>query len=399
MVRILIAEDSLTVAMILQKIFATDETCQVIGTARNGKEAVEKVKLLRPDIVTMDIRMPIMDGFEATKQIMMQCPTPILVISASVGKDDLSVAFNAIRAGALDIVEKPKGNLAMDYEYIGKDLIKKVKTLAGVKVFHHMSAGVMRSKDFSRNNKPFSSDTQEVKVSPGQQASALLNCEPQQNFKESKKREEYSVRKQLLNASIIPRKPVELVAVASSTGGPSALLKTLKPLPANFPVPIVIVQHICEGFGQGFVDWLNKECAITIRTAERGETMMPGNVYVAPDAYHTLIDPGGVIRLSKSMPVGGLRPCATLMMESAAKIFKSALMGVILTGMGRDGADGMKAIKDQGGVTLAQSPETCVVFGMPKEAIEIGAIDKVVSIDKMGYEIMSALKMDVNVSV
>jgi two-component system chemotaxis response regulator CheB len=398
MVRILIAEDSLTVAMILQKIFATDESCQVIGTARNGKEAVEKVKLLRPDIVTMDIRMPVMDGFEATKQIMMQCPTPILVISASVGKDDLSVAFNAIRAGALDIVEKPKGNLAMDYEYIGKDLIKKVKTLADVKVFHHMSTGLMRGKDLPKINKPSVNDTQEIKLTKNRQISTIT-CDSQQAVKDTLKREEYVIKKQLLINNLVALKPLDLIAIASSTGGPSALLKTLKPLPSNFPVPIIIVQHICEGFGQGFVDWLNKECVINIKTAERGETLSPGNVYVAPDGYHTLIDSGPVIRLSKSMPVGGLRPCATLMMESASKIYKSSMMGVILTGMGRDGADGMKAIKDQGGLTLAQSPETCVVFGMPKEAIEIGAVDKVVPIDKMGYEILNVLKIDANLSV
>ncbi len=398
MVRILIAEDSLTVAMILQKIFATDENCQVIGTARNGKEAVEKVKMLRPDIVTMDIRMPVMDGFEATKQIMMQCPTPILVISASVGKEDLSVAFNAIRAGALDIVEKPKGNLAMDYEYIGKDLIKKVKMLSGVKVFHHMSNSRVRGKELTITNKPPMTDTQEIKMTPNRMA-AVNACEQAPGQKEQAKAEKYAIKKQLLLSNLIPSKPVELIAIASSTGGPSALLKTLKPLPANFPVPIVIVQHICEGFGQGFVDWLNKECALTVKTADRGEALAPGTAYVAPDGYHTLIDPGPVIRLSKSMPIAGLRPNATLMMESAAKVIKSGTLGVILTGMGRDGADGMKSIKDQGGLTLAQSPETCIVFGMPKEAIEIGSVDKVVSIDKMGYEILSILKLDASMSV
>lgn len=397
MVRILIAEDSLTVTMILQKIFATDESCQVIGTARNGKEAVEKVKLLRPDIVTMDIRMPVMDGFEATKQIMLQCPTPILVISASVGKDDLNVAFNAIRAGALDIVEKPKGNLAMDYEYIGKDLIKKVKMLAGVKVFHHVSSNLTRPKDSGRSSKASQdSHKNRLVVSSGQQSPS---CEPLPTVREQTRQERYSIKKQLLVSSLAPVSPIELIAVASSTGGPSALLKMLKPLPANFPVPMVIVQHICEGFGPGFVEWLNKECAIHVKTAERGETLQPGIVYVAPDGYHTLIDPGLVVRLSKSMPVGGLRPSATLMMESAAKALKSGVMGIILTGMGRDGADGMKAIKEQGGLTLAQSPETCVVFGMPKEAIEIGAIDKVVPIDKMGYEIISILKLDNTVPV
>ncbi len=396
MVRILIAEDSLTVTMILQKIFATDESCQVIGTARNGKEAVDKVKLLRPDIVTMDIRMPVMDGFEATKQIMLCCPTPILVISASVGKDDMDVAFNAIRAGALDIVEKPKGNLAMDYEYIGRDLIKKVKMLAGVKVFHHITP-TGKNKDIPRPVRTLRTEAPPVK--PVNNQPAVTVQDQQTLYKDSLRAEEFIIRKQLLTKILVPARPVEIIAIASSTGGPSALLKILKLLPKNLSVPVVIVQHICEGFGQGFVDWLNKECAVTVKTAERGELLQPGTVYVAPDGYHTLIDPGKVVRLSKSMPVSGLRPCATLMMESVARIFKGGSMGIILTGMGRDGADGIKAIKEQGGLTIAQSPETCVVFGMPKEAIELGVVDKVVPIEKIAGEIISVLKLDTTATV
>ncbi len=365
MPKILIAEDSPTVTMILQKIFATDDECQVIGAARNGKEAVEKVKLLRPDIVTMDIRMPIMDGFEATKLIMTHYPTPILVISASVGKDDLNIAFNAIRAGALDIVEKPKGNLAMDYEYIGRDLIRKVKILAGVKVFHHMA----RPKDLG------------VKKSALELRTAVSSSK--EAAKEITKETGRSVFPKISFAS----KPPEIIAIAASTGGPSALLKILKTVPENFSAPIVIVQHICEGFGQGFVDWLNKECSLNVKTAERGERLTAGNVYIAPDGFHLLIDPGKIVRLSKSMPVNGLRPCATLMMESAAHVCGAATVGVILTGMGRDGADGIKAIKEAGGLTIAQSPETCVVFGMPKEAIELGVVDKILAVERIAYEL------------
>ncbi|MBX7152934.1 chemotaxis-specific protein-glutamate methyltransferase CheB [bacterium] len=379
MIKILIAEDSMTVTMILQKIFASEEEFQVIGTARNGKEAVEKVRLLRPDIVTMDIRMPVMDGFEATKQIMTICPTPILVISASVGKDDLNIAFNAIRAGALDIVEKPKGNLAMDYEYIGRDLIKKIKILSGVKVFHHVSSVTTRGTE----KKP-------LEPSPGKQSARSSMTDT----REFSKADLIKFDRSLYTRILRPIRPIELVAVASSTGGPSALLKILKNLPPNFSVPVAIVQHICDGFGQGFVDWLNKECPITVKTAERGETMTAGNVYIAPDGYHMLVDPGKVVRLSKSMPINGLRPCATLMMDSAAKSLGSSVMGVILTGMGRDGADGMKTIKEHGGLTLAQNQESCVVFGMPKEAIELGVVDKVVSIDKMAEELLQVIKVE-----
>ncbi len=368
MIKVFIAEDSLTVTMILQKIFASDEEIQVIGTARNGKEAVEKVRMLRPDIVTMDIRMPVMDGFEATKQIMTASPTPILVISASVGKEDMNVAFNAIRAGALDIVEKPKGNLAMDYENIGRDLIKKIKILAGVKVFHHVSS-----------------------------VSKATTLPPPAVEKKSPAKGSREIRKEdvvLASRRTTLGRPVELIAIASSTGGPSALMKILKNLPEDLPVPIVIVQHICEGFGQGFVDWLNKECAIHVKTAERGEILNAGTVYVAPDGYHLLIDPGKVVRLSRSMPVSGLRPCATLMMESVAKHLGASTIGVVLTGMGRDGADGLKSIKDAGGLNIAQNRDTCVVYGMPKEAIEMGVIDKVLPIDRIAEELLSLIQAE-----
>lgn len=364
MIKVFIAEDSLTVTMILQKIFASDEDIQVIGTARNGKEAVDKVRMLRPDIVTMDIRMPVMDGFEATKQIMTLCPTPILVISASVGKEDMNIAFNAIRAGALDIVEKPKGNLAMDYENIGRDLIKKIKILAGVKVFHHVSSAV-------RPRKTAPEETAAVQV-------------PVKQIHASRREEKHK--------KLSLSRPVEVVAIASSTGGPSALMKILRHLPADLSCPVVIVQHICEGFGQGFVDWLNKECAIHIKTAERGEMLMPGTVYVAPDGYHLLIDPGKIVRLSKSMPINGLRPCATLMMESVARHMGAATIGVILTGMGRDGADGMKAIKEAGGATIAQNQETCVVYGMPREAVELGVVDKILPIERIAEEVLTAVR-------
>ncbi len=385
MIKILIAEDSPTVTMILQKIFATDDECQVIGTATNGKEAVEKARVLRPDIVTMDIRMPIMDGFEATKQIMRHHPTPILVISASVGKDDLNITFNAIRAGALDIVEKPKGNLAMDYEYIGKDLIKKVKILSGVKVFHHMSGALTRTPVEKAN---------EPKATSGVHRSPRPTTGKHPVSGKTGKDDYSQYYKMAKGKHALPAQPIEAVAIASSTGGPSALLKILKNLPPSFPAPIVVVQHICEGFGQGFVDWLNKECPLTVKAAERGEMLAPGTVFVAPDSYHLLIDPGRVVRLSKSMPVNGLRPNATMMMESIARTVGAGTLGVILTGMGRDGAEGMKLIKEAGGMTIAQSPESCVVFGMPKEAIDLGVIDKILPIERIAGEMTQLLNVD-----
>jgi two-component system chemotaxis response regulator CheB len=350
MIKILIAEDSLTITSILQKIFTTDKELFVIGTAKNGKEAVEKTKTLKPDVVTMDIRMPLMDGFEATKEIMTSCPTPILVISASA-VSDATVAFNAIKAGALDVVEKPKGNLTTDYEGMGSELIRKVKLISGIKVFHHVSSARLQTQTTTAKK--------EVII-------------PQEEKAKSNK--------------------VEIVAIASSTGGPSALLKVFKDLPKDFPVPILVVQHISHGFGQGFVDWLNKECKINIKTAERSEKVEAGTIYVAPDDFHMLISEGGIIRLNKSLPIYGLRPAADITIESVAEIYGKNAMGVILTGMGRDGATGLKKIKDKGGVTVAQDESTCVVFGMPKEAIMMGAIDHVLPIDNIAETMIKIVK-------
>ncbi len=270
----------------------------------------------------------------------------------------------------------------MDYEYIGKDLIKKVKILSGVKVFHHMSGQLVRSS---------TGRTGDVHRSAGHRADTGSKRTPGSQVQKDLTRTDYARFLVGRGKRLVPIKPVEVVAIASSTGGPSALLKILKGLPASFPVPVVIVQHICEGFGQGFVDWLNKECALTIKTADRGEPLQAGSVYVAPDGFHVLIDPGRTVRLSKSMPVNGLRPNATLMMESAAKVYGAAVLGIILTGMGRDGADGMREIKAAGGLTLAQSPESCVVFGMPKEAIELGVVDKVLPVERMADEILKVI--------
>lgn len=344
MTKVLIAEDSPTIRNLLQKILSSSPDIEVIDTASNGKEAVEKTIRLRPDLVTMDIRMPIMNGFEATREIMRRAPTPILVISASVNSDDLKITFNAIQAGALDIIEKPRGGLRQNYEEMAAKIIRKVKVISGVKVFHHFSKKTVEKRQNENGTKY---------TSP-------------------------AVRNGLQQRSgDIP----EIVCIAASTGGPGALSTVLKDLPADFPVPIVVVQHITNGFGEGFVSWLNNICKMSVKSVKAGIGIEPGTIYVAPDDYHLLVGPDKKFRLNKSLPVSGLRPYATYLLNSLAEYFGDRTMGIILTGMGRDGSDGIKSIKLAGGVTVAQNEESCIVFGMPKEAIAMGVVDYVLDLE------------------
>lgn len=340
MIKVLIAEDSPTIRALLKMMLESSDDIEVIDTAANGREAVTKTVQQKPDLITMDIRMPVMDGFEATKEIMRLAPTPIVVVSASVNSDDLNITFNAIQAGALDIVEKPRGGTRQDYAELAERLTRKIKVMAGVKVFHHLARG-------GRTHKP------------------AANAD-------SNKREMVRIEQQ-----------VKVICIASSTGGPGALAKILGSLPGNFSLPIVIVQHITQGFGEGFVNWLNASCDLEVRNARPGEKMQAGVVYIAPDDQHLLFAQNGAFRTTKSSPVSGLRPFASFLFSSAAEAFGNKVAGVVLTGMGRDGSEGLQAIYGRDGITIAQSESTCVVYGMPKEAVALGVVKHVVDLDDM----------------
>ena len=349
MTRVLIAEDSPTIRNLLQKILSSSPDIEIIGTAANGKEAVDKTIKLKPDLVTMDIRMPIMNGFEATREIMRRAPTPILVISASVNSDDLKITFNAIQAGALDIIEKPRGGLRQNYEEMAAKIIRKVKVISGVKVFHHVSKKALGGR--------------------------VKTGDSYKNSKDSK------ARKIRINHKTTEMP--DIICIAASTGGPGALASVLKTVPKNFSIPIVVVQHITKGFGEGFAHWLDHECLLKVNTISSGSSIEPGNIYIAPDDYHLLVGPNKKFRTSKSLPVSGLRPYATFLFNSVAELYGDRSLGIILTGMGRDGSEGMKNIKLAGGITLAQSEDSCIVFGMPKEAIDLGIVDYVLNLEEI----------------
>jgi two-component system chemotaxis response regulator CheB len=332
-IRILVVDDSIFIQKLLVAILESDPELAVVGVAKNGRQAVEMVASLNPDLVTMDIRMPVMDGFEATQTIMAENPKPILVISSSVSSRDMNVSFNAIKAGALDIIEKPQGSLRSDYREVGAEIIRRVKMLSEIKVFRHLSARLTRGVSL-----PEKKDGEE----PGRQA----------------------------------------VAIGASTGGPSAIHQILQAAPEELAVAVFVTQHISEGFGEGYVEWLRRNTKLKIKMAEEGDHVTPGTVYFSPD--RGLLELQGRNRIAIRRPSGGEgRMNINAMISSVAEAYRHRAIGVLLTGMGNDGVAGLRRIKENGGTTIVQDEKTSIIFGMPRAAIEEGLADQVLPLDEI----------------
>jgi two-component system chemotaxis response regulator CheB len=330
MVRVLMVEDSLTDRLLLREILAGDPEIQVVGEAKDGKEAVALTQKLRPDLVTMDIRMPVMDGLAATKEIMIVAPTPIVIITGSLAGPETEVAIHALRAGAVCVLHKPSGPLAPDFDETAQKIRSTVKSMAQVKVVRHWPEGRRPALPMPK---------------AGQ-----------------------ATRRQV-------------VAIATSTGGPAALQQLLSGLPATFPVPILVVQHITVGFTPGLVSWLNTVCGLQVKVAQHGDKLLPHTVYLAPDDRHLGLGDRGTIAISNAPPVGGFRPSGTFLFESVARTCGAASVAVILTGMGEDGVAGLRAVRQAGGAILAQDEASSVVFGMPGSAIAQGLADVVLPLE------------------
>lgn len=338
-IKVLIVEDSPIVTLILRRILALSPEIQVVGTAGNGLEALEMMPKVQPDVICTDLHMDKMNGLELTQTVMATTPKPILVISASVQEENQENVFKLLEAGAVDIFPKPAAGLKSDYDRAAQELISKIKILSGVSVFTHR-----HPKSNSRGG---------------------LNREKLQRP---------------VHNDDDNRKLYKIVAIGASTGGPQALYNICSQLPASLPVPVICVQHISEGFLQGLVDWLAGGCNLPVRIADSGEFPKAGTIYFSPERYHLLLNDKGRFVYSHAPGEGGHRPSITVMMKSMAQYYGKRTVGVLLTGMGRDGADGMQAIAHAGGFTIAQDEETCVVFGMPKEAIALGGVQKILPV-------------------
>jgi two-component system, chemotaxis family, protein-glutamate methylesterase/glutaminase len=331
--RVLVVDDSAAARRLLTVILERDPDISVAGEATNGLEAIRLTAQLSPDLITMDAQMPEMDGFEATRRIMREMPCPIVMVSAVHSPGEVAWSFKALEAGALTVLAKPDGPRSPLFEAQAAALVTSVKELSKVRV-------VTR-----RTPKP-----------------PVTRLQPR---------------------SPVAPTDIRLVAIGASTGGPAALAKILAGLDPGFPVPIVIVQHIGGGFDTGLVDWLRRVSGPSVAIATHGAAMRPGSVYVSPTDRHLGVSASGQVLLDDSAPIRGHRPSATYLFASAARAYGAHTLGIILTGIGNDGCDGLRALKEAGGLVLAQDRESSVVYGMPKAAVDAGLADRVVSLDDL----------------
>ena len=326
MIQVLIADDSPFAAQYLGALLVSDPEFRVVGVAKSGTEAVSMAQSLRPDIICMDVNMPGGDGYSATRTIMANNPLPVVIVSSDTDQGQVALSFKALEAGALTFVAKPPGPTSPGYARAVRDFIATFKAMAGVKV-------IRRSSATSPNN-------------------AVI---PAANFGSKASRN------------------VRIVAIAASTGGPQMLQTIFQNLPRLLSVPVVVVQHITPGFERGLADWLGKTCSLPISIAVDGETLYAGQVYIAPDGFHLEVSRALRVLLVSGLPEHGVKPAGSRLLRSVAKGFGADAIGVVLSGMGRDGADGLKLMRDAGALTIAQTADSSVVHGMPGEAIRLGA--------------------------
>ena len=343
-IKVFLAEDSPVALTILQRILDDAPEIEVVGTAHDGKIALEQIPQLQPDVICTDLLMSKMDGLELTKQIMAKYPRPILVISHAVQPKDNNIIGQLLAAGAVDVFPKPNTGLLEDYEQQQQALIEKIKILSGVKVF------TKRLRSSVQETKPQFKKPDRISASRSL-SEPLLTFDASDSYK--------------------------IIGIGVSTGGPSATQEIFSALPSDFPVPIVCIQHISEGFLGNLISWLDSVSPLQVKIAQPGELPLPRTIYFAPEKYHLELDLQGRFCYSSAPPLNSHRPSVTVTLQSLAKFYGKSAIGILLTGMGRDGVLGMQSIQQLGGMTIAQDESTSTIFGMPREAIEAGAAQHV----------------------
>lgn len=336
-IKVIVADDSALMRKLISDMLNSDENIEVIKTAYNGKDLINKIQQEKPDVITLDIEMPIMGGIETLKEMKnMNTLIPTIVISG-VSHRNTTLTMDCLHYGAFDFIAKPESGMSSKITDIKNQLVEKVKLAA---------------------SKGLSAHENKVTVS-----------------KEVNKGIDTSIK-------------IQAVVIGASTGGPKALYKVITKFPQNMGVPIFVVQHMPVGFTKAFAERLNDNSNIRVKEAEDNESYMNNVVYIAPGGYHMEVEKNGKISLNKEPPIWGVRPAVDKLFISASKVFGSHIVSAVLTGMGRDGAEGTKIIKENGGITLSESESTCVIYGMPKAAYETGKVDIVAPIDNIANEII-----------
>jgi len=354
--RILVVDDSAFMRKLISDILKSDPLIEVVGTARNGLDAIEKVKTLRPHVITLDIEMPIMDGIQALQKIMKEYPTPVIMLSSAT-KLGAENTLLAMQYGAVDFITKPSGSISLDLEKVKDDLIQKVKQARKV--------NLEKLRYLSESKQILS--TERV---------TIANVEKRQSTNWAKNKN-------------------KLICIGISTGGPRALQTLLTGFPKDLEAPIIIVQHMPAGFTKSLANRLNTISKIHVKEAEDGEIIRKGTAYIAPGDFHLHVKQLGaniVISLNQAPPLNGHRPSVDTMFHSISKLSNYDKIAVIMTGMGSDGSQGLIELKNNGNVkAIAESKNSCIVFGMPKAAIATNLVDEIEDLEKLSQTIMKYL--------
>ncbi|NDJ85115.1 MAG: chemotaxis-specific protein-glutamate methyltransferase CheB [Chloroflexi bacterium] len=336
--QVLVVEDSYTTRRFLVELINSMPALMVCGEAPDGVEAVRLVQELRPDVISMDIQMPRMDGLEAIRQIMATAPVPVVVASSGVGQQEVDYAMLAMEAGAVAAIEKPSS--APEDEQKRRDFVRLLELMSDVSVVRRTPGTPLTDIPHPKKIKPNS------------------------------------------------RKLPKLIVMGASAGGPGALAHVLSELPADFSVPILVVQHLVEEFVPGFADWLSRRCELSVKLAPEGDKPVAGEVWVAPGGVHLALNQNGKVVLNSEKGQQRHQPSIDVLFESAARLHGGRAVGVLLTGMGEDGAQGLAMLHEKGARTIAQDEESCVVFGMPASAIARGAAEFVLPVEQMPAALM-----------
>ncbi|GEP10155.1 chemotaxis-specific protein-glutamate methyltransferase CheB [Methylobacterium gnaphalii] len=341
----MLVEDSLVVRTLLTHIVARDPRLMLAAAVASGEEALAAIDTVRPDVISMDIRLPGIDGLETTRRIMAERPTPIVVVADAVEDSSLKISMNALRAGALSVVEKPVATTNDSYESVAGEICTQLRIMAAVPVIRR---------------RPIGSGWPARAADVAARGSVLPSLEARPN----------------------------VLAIAASTGGPPALAKVLGALPADFPLPVLLVQHMGAAFMEGFASWLDGVVTLPVSIARDGERIAPSHIYVAPGDKHLELAAGRALRVTDSAPVGGQRPAATVLFRSVARQAGVRGLGILLTGMGEDGALGLLDMRRAGAPTIAEHESTAVVYGMPAAAVRLSAAGNVLALDEIAPQIL-----------
>ncbi|HYX70031.1 MAG TPA: chemotaxis response regulator protein-glutamate methylesterase [Terriglobales bacterium] len=356
-IRVLIVDDSAFMRKVLQSILTADPDMEVCGEARDGREAVAQSDALSPDVITMDINMPHIDGLQATELIMSQKPRPIVIVS-SESREGADPTLKALELGAIDFVAKPSSGVDLDMNSVRAELTRKLKMAAKVRVVRTAVRSKLQQEiaTSAPRTEPAQAAATRPAATPTPSASSLVN---RSNGK------------------------FPLVVIASSTGGPATLMKFVPMFPRDFPGAVILVQHMPGTFTSQFAQQLGEIAQIKIKDAEQGEILQPSNLYVCPGSHHLRITPTGRVTLDDGPRISGYRPCADVSMETAAAFAGPMTIGVVLTGMGNDGSLGVQKVKAAGGHVIAQDENSSVIFGMNAEAIKTGCVDQVLPLESI----------------